>query len=321
MRITLTHSRAHVLGILIVAVCLSQLPERTVLGAGPDSRPISKTHDKVEDVFVPAAAQPQALDGYLGQRMRINIEKRLLRLDLDSILEPFEHRPGRQAWVGEHVGKWLHAASLSWKHTGNPQLRTRIDQTVQRLLVTQLPDGYLGTYVPEKRWTQWDVWSHKYNLIGLLSYYRLTGDEASLAACRKIGDLLVDTFGTDPGKLDIVHRTHSTHVGMAAGSVLEPMVMLYRYTGEKSYLNFCHYIVSAWEQEHGPKLISSLLEKEGNVFRTANHKAYEMMSCLVGCLELYRVTGEERLFQAVQLAWHDIFDKRTYIIQQSALIP
>jgi len=311
-----THLHAVMLRVMILALCLNALPQRTASGAGQEDWPQPVVHDAVMDHFVPSAVQAQVWDGYLGQRMRINVEKRLLALDLDSILDPFEHRPGKQAWVGEHVGKWLHAACLSWKATGNEQLKAEMDRTVRRLIATQLPDGYLGTYVTEKRWTEWDVWSHKYNLIGLLSYYRLTGDEASLAACRKVGDLLVKTFGTGPDQLDIV--THSTHVGMAAGSVLEPMVMLYRYTGAQSYLHFCQYIVAAWEQEHGPRLLWSLLENEGDVFRTANNKAYEMMSCLVGCLDLYRLTGEQRLLKAVQLAWKDLVTKRTYIIGSSS---
>ena len=37
----------------------------------------------------------------------------------------------------------------------------------------------------------------------------------------------------------------STHVGMAASSVLEPMVQLFRLTGEQRYLDFCWYIIDA----------------------------------------------------------------------------
>ncbi len=272
----------------------------------------------VADRFVSCSYQQGMFDGYLGQRMQINLEKRLLKLDLDSILRPFEQRPGQQMWVGEHVGKWLHAATLYWEQTRDPRIKAKMDETVRRLLATQLEDGYLGTYKPEDHWTSWDVWSHKYNLIGLLAYYRVTDDEDAFRACRRIGDLLASTFGSGEGQLDIVDSKHSTHVGMASGSVLEPMVMLHRYTGDERYLQFCNYIVDAWEQPHGPKLISSLLEKEGNVLRTANNKSYEMMSCLVGCLELYRVTGDQRLLDACRSAWEDIREKRLYVIGSSS---
>jgi DUF1680 family protein len=74
------------------------------------------------------------------------------------------------------------------------------------LVATQEPDGYLGTYVSGQRFglydgADWDVWSHKYNLIGLLTYYRYTGNRDALAACRKVGDLLIATF---PGRKSIL---------------------------------------------------------------------------------------------------------------------
>ncbi len=82
----------------------------------------------------------------------------------------------------------------------------------------------------------WDVWAHKYNLIGLVTYIRYTGNIAPLPACRRMADLLCNTFGDEPGKRDIIQAGH--HVGMAPTSVLEPMVLLYRLTGEQRYLDF-----------------------------------------------------------------------------------
>lgn len=131
-----------------------------------------------------------------------------------------------------------------------------------------------------------------------------------LTAARRVGDLLERTFGDSGGKRDII--ASSTHVGMAATSVLEPMVRLYSLTGEKRYLDFCFYILRAWEQPNGPKLLSSLLS-HGNVAKTANGKAYEMMSDLVGLLELYRVTGRAEFLKAARIAQADIETRRLYL--------
>src|SRR5438552_4107229 len=146
------------------------------------------------------------LEGYLGQRVLNSEKNRLLEVDEEELLAGFRHRPGKQAWIGEHVGKWLHAATLAWANTGDPALRTKLDRVVHNLLATQQPDGYLGTYTPDKRFglypnADWDVWVHKYDLIGLLTYYRFTGDPAALAGARRAGDLLIATFG--PGKKSI----------------------------------------------------------------------------------------------------------------------
>ena len=97
------------------------------------------------------------------------------------MLAGYRKRPGNHPWIGEHVGKWLHAATLAWAYTGDAALRAKLDRVAAELIACQEPDGYLGTYLPEKRFgryegADWDVWSHKYNLIGLLTYYQYTGN-------------------------------------------------------------------------------------------------------------------------------------------------
>jgi DUF1680 family protein len=271
--------------------------------------------DRIADRFVPAPYEKQRIEGMLGERMRVNLEGRLLHVDEPRLLKGFQQPPGEHAWIGEHVGKYLDAACNTWRLTHDPRLKTQMDRIAAGLMKAQLPDGYLGTYVESKRWTSWDVWVHKYNLIGLLNYYQTTGDKQALEVSRRMGDLLARTFGTAQGQRDIIAA--STHVGMAASSVLEPMVTLYRLTGEKRYLDFCWYIVHSWDHPNGPKVLASL-RANGNVFKTANAKAYEMMSDLVGVLDLYKVTGDASLLAPVVAAWHDVRDKRLYITGTSS---
>ena len=259
-----------------------------------------------QDVQVPDHVY---LGGWVGGRIEVNEANRLVKLDTDRLLEGFRHRPGRQIYDGEHVGKWLHAATLAWVNTGDPLLRRKLDHVAAELVKCQLPDGYLGTYLDADRWTEWDVWSHKYNLIGLLTYIRYTGNQEPLPACRKMGDLLCRTFGDQPGRRDII--TAGWHAGMAPSSVLEAMVLLYRMTGETRYLDFCQYILRAWEQPNGPKIVSTLLRQK-RVDKVGNGKAYEMLDCLNGALEYYRTVGDARLLRACRNAWQDIVAHRLY---------
>ena len=253
----------------------------------------------------------EKLTGMLGERVQNSAINRLLQtVDPDRLLEGYRKRPGRQEWDGEHIGKWIHAATLAWVYTGNAELRAKLDKTVTELIKCQLEDGYLGTYEPEKRWTSWDVWSHKYNLIGLLTYIRYTGNLEALPACQKMGDLLCKTFGEGPGQKRVIQV--GGHAGMASSSVLEPMVWLYRLTGEPRYRTFCEQILSSWERPEGPHIVSRLVEGQG-VHKVGNGKAYEMLSCLNGMLEWYRVTGDDQLLQAALNAWKDIVAKRLYI--------
>ena len=273
------------------------------------AEPQPKVKDAVADRFVSAPFENQKIGGLLGERMRINLEKRLLAIEEDAVLAGFRKRPGEQEWIGEHVGKYLDAAVSTYRFTHDARLKTQMDRIALALIATQKDDGYLGTYTDDQRWTSWDVWVHKYDLIGLLSWYRLTGDERALTASRRIGNLLIATFQT--GKVDIIAT--SDEAGMAATSVLEPICQLYRFTGDARYLAFAHFIVDkAWEQPNGPKILTSLLGS-GSVFKTANNKAYEMMSNLVGLLDLYRLTGEDRYFKAGQTAQADIVERRRYL--------
>ena len=265
---------------------------------------------QVTDRFVPAPYAGQKIDGVLGERMRVNLEGRLLHVDESGILDCFRHRPGAQAWAGEHAGKFLDAASNTWLYTHDERLKTLMDRVAHELMAAQLPDGYLGTYTDDKRWTSWDVWVHKYDLLGLLSYSRATGNREALETSKRIGDLLCRTFGDKPGQRDIIQA--GTHMGMAATSVLEPMVYLYRATGDRKYLEFCDYLVRAWNQPNGPKIIASL-NATGSVFHTANAKAYEMMSNLVGLCELYRTTGNREYLTTAEIAWKDVAAHRLYV--------
>ncbi|MBC7508232.1 MAG: glycoside hydrolase family 127 protein, partial [Ferruginibacter sp.] len=248
--------------------------------------------------------------GYVDDRLNANLTQRLLKIDEEGILECYYNRPGKQTWVGEYTGKYLHAASRVWQSTKNEQLKKQMDRIVDVLIACQNEDGYLGTYLPQNYWTDWDVWAHKYNILGLLSYYAVTGHKPALETSIKMGDLLCKTFGESAGQRSIIES--SGHVGMASTSVLEPMTYLYRYTGEKKYLDFCKYIIKAYEFANGPKIISTL-NSIGKVDKTANAKAYEMTSNLTGIVKLYQLTGDKTLLKAADNAWKDISTYKLYI--------
>ncbi|MGC8667399.1 MAG: glycoside hydrolase family 127 protein [Chthonomonadales bacterium] len=301
-----------VLTIVALVLCVGAAGSEAVAQQNPAGLALPNTAvvaDR-EDLLAPGNVQ---LGGLLGARWRLNARNRLLAVDEDELLSGFRHRPGSQAWVGEHVGKWLHAASLTYAAEHDPLLRAKMDRVVRELIRTQEADGYLGTYTPDKRFglypgADWDVWVHKYCILGLLAYYQATGNRAALNAARRAADLLLKRFG--PGKQDILSA--GTHMGMAATSVLEPIVLLYRATGDRRYLDFGRYLVAQWEEPGGPHILSAL-ERTHSVRRVANAKAYEMLSNLCGLLELYRATGVRRYLTDALIAWEDITRHRLYL--------
>ncbi|MHA4847302.1 glycoside hydrolase family 127 protein [Flavitalea antarctica] len=270
---------------------------------------------KVPQQFSPPDVAGSEIGGWLGEKLKANTELRLKRVDEEALLAGFINRPGNHSWIGEHIGKFLEAASNAYADNRDPALKIQLDRSAQHLIAAQLPDGYLGTYDMDSHWTSWDVWSHRYDLMGLLRYYEISGYRPALAASQKIGDLLLKTFGPGKGQKDIIRS--GAHVGMAATSILESMAELYRFSGKKEYLDFCYYIVNAYNNPGGPRIISTL-DSVGRVDKVANGKAYEMLSNILGILKLYRITGNETFLKPVLAAWNDVAQKRLYITGTSS---
>src|SRR5439155_17893873 len=113
--------------------------------------PLVRAMPLVPEKAAPAIADKQdfqtpdavRLAGWIGTRIAANEGNRLVKLDAARLLEGFRKRPGRQIWDGEHVGKWMHAATLAWANTGDPSLREKLDYVAAELVKCQLPDGYL----------------------------------------------------------------------------------------------------------------------------------------------------------------------------------
>ena len=291
---------------LIIIFCIAVNTVKAAIGTTAILNPIVPY--KVQEKYIPASHHQ--LSGLLNDHVMINLEKRLLRIDSAILLSGFEHRPGSQTWIGEHMGKFLFSASSTYRYTYDKKLKELTDVMLGRYIATQLPNGYLGTYLPKEYWSAWDVWAHKYAIFGLVNYYSVTGYQPALQAAKNAANLICRTFGDEPGKLDL--NLSGKHVGLASGSILEPMIDLYRYTADPKYLLFSKYILRNWETATGPKILSGL-EQYGKVTKVGNGKAYEMISCFVGILKYYQLTGDVPYLKAMQTAWQDIIDNRLYI--------
>lgn len=268
-----------------------------------------------EDVLTPLPAGSLTLSGPIGNAIQTCMQGRIRGQDLSLLIRPFAVREEETTWRSEFWGKWFTSAALAYRYQPTPELRAILDRAVQELLATQTPNGYIGAYKQQAEASNWDIWGRKYVLLGLVAYYDLTGDRKALdAACRE-ADYTIGQLG--PGKKDIV--TAGWWGGLAPCSILEPMVLLYRRTGEGRYLDFANYIVTRWGEPGGPDLIRKAVDGVP-VFRmfegpkpvikeygdNGQSKAYEMMSCYEGLLELYRVTGDAEYLEAVEKVFADI---------------
>lgn len=245
------------------------------------------------------------IGGFAGGKIDMCIEEQIKKQDIEHLVEPFRSKTETRLWQSEFWGKWTLSAVEAWKYTRDPELMKTMQTAVGGLLQTQLENGYIGNYAPESQLAQWDIWGRKYSMLGLIRYFEISGDKKGLTAAQKIADHLLSQVG--PAKKDITF-TGNYH-GMASSSVLEPIVYLYNHTGENRYLDFAEYIVKQWETADGPRLISKALQKVAVSERFPQpevwwswdngQKAYEMMSCYEGLLQLYLVTGTQQYLDAV----------------------
>ena len=222
-------------------------------------------------------------------------------------------------WKGEFWGKLMISACRVAEYEHDDKLKAFLHEEALRLIALQRPDGYLGTYVDPEYvqplgWAVnhtnttvkgpwcWNLWCRKYTMWGLLANYALTGDRRVLEAAMKSMDQEIAMLK----RLGLRPIDTGTFVGMPSSSVLKPLLLLYRETGKGDYLDFAKAIVDDFRRADGraPNLVA-------NAFSGAPvadwyeapwswAKAYEMMSCLDGLLEYYRVTGEASVLEAMK---------------------
>jgi len=281
----------------------------------------SKQNQKVQVTTVTDYLEPAistVVTGHVGDVLALSYKNRILVQDYERLVATFTKRTETSCWQTEFWGKWFTSAVLAYRYHPTPELKDILDKAVSGLIATQTPDGYIGNYTEERRLEGWDIWGRKYCMLGLVAYYDLTKDKKALQAAEKEADCLIKEL-SDKNAL-IVKK--GSHRGMAASSVLEPICLLYGRTGEKRYLDFAEEIVRQWETPDGPRLISKASVDVSKRFPIPDkwygpeqgQKAYEMMSCYEGLLELYRLTGNKEYLTSVEKTWQNIRDTEINIV-------
>lgn len=211
-----------------------------------------------------------ALKGVLGQALELSEHGRLRSLpewNDGTLINMFTPEARSQNtttdWYGEHAGKWMYATALAVARTGDDSLKALLLRTAGFLIRNQEADGYMGSYSPALRITNpaskqhkksWDIWGMSYTILGLLEVNAKLHDPQCLQAAEKVGELLLRTFGD--GSADITN--YGTRYGYSATVALDPVVMLYRATGDKRYLDFARLIVREADKKDGLRLTAAM---------------------------------------------------------------
>ena len=213
--------------------------------------------------------------------------------------EDFANDVWHTSWRSEFWGKMMRGASMVIAYTKDENMYKILEASVRDMLSAQEPSGRISGYPAEREFERWDIWGRKYVMLGMMYFMEISKDEdlnkELIASMQRQADYIIERVGE--GKRDI--RSCSKHwEGLNSCSILEPMVRLYRLTGEKRYLDFAEYIISTGFIKSA-NLIELAYADEIAPYEYPVVKAYEMMSCFEGLLQYYYVTGIEKYKTAV----------------------
>ncbi len=282
----------------------------------------------VKDAMRGPALRNVRLEGWLGAKMDRFIAQRLVdpfmrNQVFDEARQAFEFRDDDIAkaggyWRGEFWGKEMLSSARVADYLQDRDFLSFVREECHRLMKFQDADGYLGSYadkdliyiydreacVKKVGWlSNWNLWNRKYCIWGMFMAYKATGDRDILASVEAQMDQWIDTVRRVGVPLCDTGAAEMN--GMPPMSILKPLLMIYGETGKKKYLDFATAMLPLWDRDDG---------RCPNFFRNAATgkalhawypkpqswaKCYEMMSCLDGLLEYYRVTGERRCLDTV----------------------
>lgn len=296
---------------------------------------------KVKDKLAYPSCGEVEMNGTIGKSLKTSLEGNILVWDIDDLVRPFKTRQEEKLWQIEFWGKWYTSAILAYDFSPSPALDARLKYGVNELIKTQDAEGSITTYKKEHEFKfnetgmtgnfhgSWDVWGRKYVLLGLMGEYARTNSSKVLESACRHADYILKNVGE--GKRNISQI--GCWEGLASSSILEPMVLLYRASGDKRYLDFCEWIVKSWAEEPvKPDLLNKAL-KGVNVFDMferpiknpkkymdyGKSKAYEMMSCFEGLTELYRITGNPLYKKAVENVINNIREREITVLGSAAM--
>lgn len=279
-----------------------------------------KEKEAVRDTMSPLPPGSARLEGFFEQYIQHSINHwNKGDLPYDQFVDFF--RNGRpQFALGEMWGKAVRSGSMFYRYTNDPELRQILETTVNDLLTTRRENGSISCVPIENQPEESELWERKYVMLGLEEYYEwVNPDPQVLDALINQADNIISLIGPSP-------KTEITDVGWSATNIghepchiesstlLEPFMRLYKWTGEKRFLDFAAYIIeSGGTKEYN--LFQNALNNV-NPWEMAGHypKAYEMMSLFEGLAEYYRVVGKPEHKEMLMNMFRNIASKEITII-------
>jgi rhamnogalacturonyl hydrolase YesR len=250
-------------------------------------------------------AKDVKVGGDLAERLALT-EKRLAAspYTVEFTVEDVARVPGKERRFEEYEGDVSGRVLGAWSYLART-VGTRpgkLAALAEEILKYQKTEGYFGV---DQRPLGWDKWGrqnfgHGRLLIGLVEYYRLSGDKRYLESARRLGDFFVATipqwttaWPENPYVTTKVARpadgiTRERFIHTHQTSVMEALVMLSEACGDKTYLA-------------AARALLPLVPEFGR------WHSHSYCSTLAGLVMLARATGDDAPLKRVcRLYWEGI---------------
>ena len=244
---------------------------------------------KAQQALVPLDIRQVTVGGEIGRRIDLTINANLLAIDVEqSFLHPFRERNRPDGYIG--LGKLIDATVRFAAYTADPRVLELKRQLVTEAIDLQEADGYIGILVPESRlWGVYDIHETSHIVLGLANDYRYFGEQASLAAARKLADYILDRWSAEPERIPGPTGKRGNMYGVTTG-LDKALLTLYAQSGEPRYLNFLtdfpQYRLPEWRTD--PKIGYGHMDDERH--------CYIFMALCVAQMDLHGLRPDRGLF-------------------------
>ena len=240
----------------------------SVLKAGYEIEPVNIQNVKLTDSFwLPIIKRVQ----------EVTIEYAIKKCDEEGRFENFliagKQKTGKvrgdMPFDDTDVYKIIEGASSTLISAPNPKLERVLDSMIAIVKIGQEPDGYITTWrtinpakppapwvpvIEGKRWESLQISHELYNpghlIEAAIVHYEATGKTNFLDIAIKAADMLVRTFGDNPGKVKGVPGHQIVETGL---------IKLYQITGKEDYLKLAKYYLDNRGNPNNHKLYGDCL--------------------------------------------------------------
>jgi len=232
---------------------------------------------------------------------------------------------GEMPFDDTDVYKIIEGASNTLISAPNPKLERVLDSMIAIVKIGQEPDGYITTWrtinpakppaswvpvIEGKRWESLQISHELYNpghlIEAAIVHYEATGKTNFLEIAIKAADMLVRTFGDNPGQVKGVPGHQIVETGL---------LKLYQITGKKEYLNLAKYYLDNRGNPNNHKLYGEYAQDHMPILeqKEAVGHAVRAVYMYAGMTDIAALMKDKGYENAVNNLWENMVNKKMYI--------